>query len=68
MDTMIPPEKSVASVPVDCDTLRLAMERTGLEDPAQVVAFALRLLTQADPSAEIAQAARGSLPELHLDI
>lgn len=65
---MIPAEKPVASVIVDSETLRLAMERTGLADPARVVEFALRLLSEADPSADIARAARGSLPGLHLDI
>jgi hypothetical protein len=43
------PETTVA-VPVNLETLNLAIEQTGVEDPAQLVEFALRRLTDHAPS------------------
>lgn len=53
---------------VDRALLRLAVERTGIADAAALVEFALRLLTEPDPSAEFAEQTRGTLPDLDLDI
>jgi hypothetical protein len=60
--------KKVTSVEVDCDALHLAMERTGIDDPAELVAFAVGLLLAPDPSADFARATRGSMPGFDLDI
>jgi hypothetical protein len=68
MDTIIPSDGTTASVPVDRDTLKRAVERTGIADPTELVDFALRLLSEADPSADFARRARGTLPDLDLDV
>nr|WP_294517137.1 hypothetical protein [uncultured Rhodopila sp.] len=60
--------KKVTSVEVDQEALHLAMERTGIDDPAELVAFAVGLLLAPDPSADFARAARGSMPGFDLDI
>jgi hypothetical protein len=60
--------KKVTSVEVDQETLHLAMERTGIDDPAELVAFAISLLLAPDPSADFARATRGSMPGFDLDI
>jgi len=44
------------------------MERTGIDDPAELVAFAIGLLLAPDPSADFARATRGSMPGFDLDI
>lgn len=61
-------EGKIVSVLADRDTLKLAMERTGIEDPAKLVDFSLRLLTEPDPSAEFAREMRGSLSGFDLDV
>nr|WP_294517144.1 hypothetical protein [uncultured Rhodopila sp.] len=58
----------VTSVTVDREALHLAMERTGIDDPAELVAFAVGLLLAPDPSADFARATRGSMPGFDLDI
>ena len=60
--------KEVTRVAVDRETLRLAVKRTGIQNPVELVEFALRLLVAADPSASFAQAMRGHLPGLDLDV
>ncbi len=55
-------------VKVRADTLDLAMERSGFDDPAALVEFSLRLLIASDPSAAFARASRGSLPEFDLNL
>ncbi len=55
-------------VKVRDDTLALAMERSGFDDPAALVEFSLRLLIEPDPSAEFARASRGSLSDFDLRI
>lgn len=60
--------KKVTSVEVDQEALHLAMERTGIDDPAELVAFALGLLLAPDPSADFARSTRGSMPGFDLDI
>lgn len=66
MDT--PAYPSVAYVAVDPETLKLATERTGINDPVELVKFALRLLVDADPSADFARASRGTMPGFNLDV
>ena len=65
MDT--PTQPSTAYVPVNLDTLKLATQRTGINDAAELVEFALRLLTSADPSADFARERRETMPGFDLD-
>lgn len=58
----------ITQVAVDIETLRLAMALTGLSDPAELVEFALSLLTAPDPSAAFSRQSRGSLPGFDLDV
>jgi hypothetical protein len=58
----------VTQVAVDHETLELAMALTGIEDPTELVEFALRLLTAPDPAAAFARKSRGSLPGFDLDV
>ena len=56
------------AVLVNDGVLQSAMHRTGMQDATALVEFALGLLTEHDPSADIARAARGSLPGFDLPI
>lgn len=50
------------SVSVPADLLKAARERTGIEDPAELVAFALSLVAEQGSGEEAFNAALGSLP------
>jgi hypothetical protein len=71
LDYPKPSDKSlqdVINVPVNKYLLRLAMARTGIEDSGELVLFALRLLTDPDPSDDFIREMRGSLPGFDLDV
>ena len=58
---------SVIQVPVDLDSVRLATERTGINNSGDLVESALRLLTSADLSADLARERQGAMPDFDLD-
>lgn len=61
MDTPTPREEADATVRVDHETVRRAVDLTGIEEPDELVDFALRLLVDADPSADYARGMRENL-------
>ena len=72
MDTSIPdgpaPSGAHDAVSVEPDLLRAAMERTGIDDPEELVSFALKLLLEPDSSADYSRRTRGANPGFDLDI
>ena len=58
----------VTQVAVDREMLKLAMALTGIEDPTELVEFAMGLLTAPDPAAAFSRKSRGSLPGFDLDV
>jgi hypothetical protein len=62
-----PERETSQDVRVDAKLLRDAAEATGIQEPGELVRFALSLLLQPDPSGDVMRAARGSMPGLELD-
>jgi hypothetical protein len=67
LPTVIPLDETQI-VPVNRDLLERAASITGIENPAELVTFAVQLLAQANPDMDVLRELRGELPEFASDI
>ena len=61
-------DAAYAVMSIDAKVLDAAAGKTGIEDRAELVNHALRLLADADPGADFARRNRGALRGLRLDL